>query len=231
MRLIARIDIKNDHVIKGIHLEGLRKVGKPKELALKYTDPRADELLFMDAVASLYGRNNLFPIIREACEEIFIPVTVGGGIRTLEDIRQALNSGADKVAINTQAVRDPDFVRRSADRFGSQAIVGSIESKQGEVFINTGRERTGLNTEEWAAQLVELGAGEILITSIDREGTKKGFDIPLIEKINQLPVPVIACGGCGRPEHIKELPAGVSVAVASVLHYNLFGIEELRNVS
>jgi len=228
VRLIARLDIKNDHVIKGIHLEGLRKVGNPKELALKYTEPRADELLIMDAVASLYGRNSLFPIISEVCEKVFIPVTVGGGIRTIKDIRVALNSGADKVAINTGAVQNPDFIREAADRFGSQAIVGSIESKKGQAFIHTGRDPTGLDAAEWAHKLVDLGVGELLVTSIDREGTKKGFDIELMEEINKLPVPVVASGGCGSPEHIKKLPRGVSIAVASVLHYNLFGIEELR---
>ena len=228
MRLIARLDIKNEHVIKGIHLEGLRKVGDPCELALKYTEPRVDELLFMDAVASLYDRNSLFPVIEKACREVFIPVTVGGGIRTMEDISTALRSGADKVAINTAAVRNPDFIRQAADKFGSQAIVGSIESKGREAYIDNGREPTGLSVIEWAQKLQDLGAGEILLTSVDREGTKKGFDVDLIREVNKLSVPVVACGGLGKPEHINVLPKNVSVACASVLHYNLYTVEDLR---
>lgn len=228
MRIIARLDIKNNHVIKGIHLEGLRKVGDPEELALKYTNPRVDELLFMDAVASLYDRNSLFPVIEKACRNVFIPVTVGGGIRTIEDIQLALRSGADKVAINTQAVRNPDFIRMASERFGAQAIVGSIETKGRQAYISNGREPTGKDAVEWAYELQRLGAGELIITSIDKEGTKKGFDVDLIKEINELNIPVVACGGLGHPDHIKELPKNVSIACASVLHYNLYTVEDLR---
>jgi cyclase len=229
MRLIARLDIKNNHVVKGIHLEGLRKVGDPCEMALKYTEPRVDELLFMDAVASLYDRNSLFPVIAKACENVFIPVTVGGGIRTLDDIQMALRSGADKVAINTQAVRNPDFIRQASERFGSQAIVASIEALGREVYINNGRDRVGKDVAAWAVELAGLGAGEILLTSIEKEGTRKGFNVALAQEIDSLvSVPVVVCGGLGLLSHLDSLPKGVSVACASVLHYNILSVSDIR---
>lgn len=229
IRIIPRLDIKNNTVVKGIHLEGLRVVGTPGELARKYYAQGADELLYMDAVASLYERNSLHDIIRSAAEEVFIPLTVGGGIRTLEDIRSVLRAGADKVAINTAAVKRPEFIREASKKFGSQCIVASIEAiKTGdhcwEAYIDTGREATGVDALEWARRLVDLGAGELLVTSIDQEGMKSGMDIELISKIAQhIPIPVIACGGVGTTRHITQMIQSSdvrAVAVASILHYN-----------
>lgn len=237
MRVISRIDIKNEFVIKGIHLEGLRKVGNPNEMALRYYLNGVDEILFMDAVASLYDRNNLFHIVEAACKEIFIPITMGGGIRTLEDIHQCLQSGADKVAINTAAVNNPQFIQQASQRFGNQCIVASIEAKRvgntWEAYIDNGREPTQLNVLDWAKKLEALGAGELLITSIDQEGTKRGFDNSLIAAVNQaVSIPVIACGGMGKVSDIANLlrvcvPS--AIACASVLHYDLLPITDMKN--
>lgn len=239
MRVIARLDVKNNYVIKGIQLEGLRKIGNPLELAKKYSEQGADEIIFMDAVASLYGRNNLFHIINKACEEVFIPITIGGGIRTLNDIEQALKSGADKIALNTTAIKNPEFIKEASRIYGSQCIVGSIEAKakgdHWEAYVDNGREETGLNALDWAMRLEDLGVGEIMITSIDRDGTKKGFDEALISRINSIVhVPVIASGGAGKSEDLKginELCNGdlSAAAFATVLHYNLETILSLKN--
>ncbi|MDO8579907.1 MAG: imidazole glycerol phosphate synthase cyclase subunit [Candidatus Omnitrophota bacterium] len=237
IRIIPRLDVKNNTVIKGIHLEGLRVVGVPSDLAKKYYLAGADELLYMDAVASLYERNSLQDIIRRTAEEVFIPLTVGGGIRTLEDIKNILRAGADKVAINTAAIKRPEFIKEASQRFGSQCIVGSIEAKKmgeskWEAYVDTGRQSTGVDALEWAQRLVDLGAGELLITSIDCEGTKKGLDIELIKKIGDcVPIPVIACGGIGTSQHIVDLlkAADVSaVACASILHYGIAAIPSLK---
>lgn len=237
IRIIPRLDVKNNTVIKGVHLEGLRVVGVPADLAQKYYRDGADELLYMDAVASLYERNSLQDIIRRTAEEIFIPLTVGGGIRTLEDIKNILRAGADKVAINTAAIKRPEFIREATQRFGSQCIVGSIEAKKRgesrwEAYIETGRQSTGVDALEWAQQLVDLGAGELLVTSIDYEGTKKGLDLDLIKRISDsVPVPVIACGGVGTAQHIVDLinMADVSaVACASILHYGITDITAIK---
>ena len=197
----------------------------------------ADEILYMDAVASLYERNSLKDIIRKIAGHIFVPLTVGGGIRKIDDIREILRAGADKVAVNTAAVKQPDFVREASEKFGSQCIVGSIEAKKigpdrWEAYVDTGRESTGVDAFEWAQQLVALGAGELLVTSIDREGTQRGFEIDLIKKIaRHVPVPVVACGGCGCPEHLVELieQTNVSaVACASIFHYDKYGIQDVK---
>ncbi|MBL7810757.1 MAG: imidazole glycerol phosphate synthase subunit HisF [Bacteroidetes bacterium] len=235
-RIIARIDVKNEFVIKGIHLEGLRKVGNPVELARKYYQQGVDEILFMDAVASLYGRNNLFHIIEQACREVFIPITIGGGLRSVEDIDLALKSGADKISINTQAIKEPTLITRAAEMYGSQAVVASIEAKNKgswwEAYTDNGREETGLNVVEWAKEVERLGAGEILLTSVDMEGTKKGFDLELAEQVyNAVSVPVIFSGGAGQPDHVLALADRINpdaVAFASILHYNTFGIQELK---
>lgn len=235
-RIIARLDIKNNHVIKGIHLEGLRKVGDPNELARKYYNEGADEIILMDAVAAYYDRNNLSEIVKQACSDIFIPITVGGGIRKIGDIQAALNSGADKVAINTQAVQNSNFIREASQIFGSQCIVGSIEAKKisynnWEVYIDNGREPTGIDVKEWAIELENLGVGEIMITSIDNEGTKRGFDLELNKIISELiSVPIISSGGAGTISHISDLIISSNidaVAIASILHYN---IEELSKI-
>ena len=231
------MDIKNNTVVKGIHLEGLRVVGVPEGLSRKYYIQGADEILYMDAVASLYERNSLKDIIRRVANDVFVPLTVGGGLRTLEDIREVLRAGADKVALNTAAVRHPELIREAAGTFGSQCIVASIEAKKKsggcwEAYVDTGREATGVDVLEWAERLVKLGAGELLITSIDHEGMKKGFEIDLIRRItNAVSVPVIACGGCGSAEQIEELlkVAPVSaVACASIFHYDLCPIPQVK---
>jgi len=239
VRIIALLDIKHDFVIKGVHLEGLRKVGDPYELAVKYYEEGIDELLFMDAVASLYDRNNLFHIIEAACRSAFIPITIGGGIRTLADIEKALQSGADKVAINTGAVNSPEIIRQAALRFGSQAVVASIEAKRHgeywEAYIDNGRDRTGKDAIQWARELEALGAGEVLVTSVDCEGTKKGFDCELTQAINNaLSIPVIACGGLGNTQQLRQLINTVRVsglACASVLHYDILSVHELKTAA
>ena len=228
IRIIPRLDIKGPNLVKGIHLEGLRILGKPEDFAEYYYESGADELIYMDIVASLYGRNNLLDIIEKTAKKIFIPLTVGGGIRSLEDIHNILNVGADKVAINTAAIKEPDFIRRSAHRFGSSTIVISIEVSKKEdgtyeAYTDNGREETGLDAFEWAKRVALLGAGEILLTSIDQEGTGSGFDLEFIRKISQLVnIPVIAYGGAGKLEHIYNVinEAWVdAVGVASILHY------------
>lgn len=236
MRLIGRIDIKNEFVIKGIHLEGLRKLGNPNNFAFKYYMEGIDEIVFHDAVASLYERNNIFNVIERACEEIFIPIIVSGGIRTLKDIECALVSGADKVAINTQAVKTPNFITTAAKTFGSQCIVGAIDCKnkndKWEVLTEGGRENTGLNALEWALKLQDLGIGELMLTSIDMEGTKKGFDIEITDQVSKaLKVPVIASGGAGNIQHIVDLSNNSEItgtAIASMLHYNIETISNIK---
>jgi imidazole glycerol-phosphate synthase subunit HisF len=238
IRVIARIDVKNEFAIKGIHLEGLRKVGNPNAMSKKYYDEGIDEIIFMDAVAAYYDRNSLSELIQIACEDIFIPITVGGGIRTIDDIKKALNSGADKVAINTQAVKDPDFLLKSSKVFGSQCIVSSIEAKnirenEWEVFIDNGREPTGKNVVDWAKTVEKHGAGEIILTSIDKEGTKKGFDISLYQNVaNCVSIPIIASGGMGKASDSVRLIQKVNidaVAIASVFHYSLESIQSVKS--
>lgn len=238
LRTIARVDVKNDFAIKGIHLEGLRKVGRPNELALKYYHEGIDEIIFMDAVAAYYDRNSLSHIIEEACQNVFVPITVGGGIRNVNDIKTALNSGADKVAINTKAIKAPNFIAESSRIFGSQCIVLSIEAKRvaerkWEAYTDNGREPSGLDVIEWARHAQQLGVGEILLTSIDQDGTKKGFDEDLCAEVNAaVSIPVIASGGAGNIKHISSLINNSNVnafAVASVLHYNILpSVKELK---
>jgi len=236
-RIIARIDVKNEFAIKGIHLEGLRKVGDPNEMAIKYYKQGVDEIIFMDAVAAYYDRNSLSDLIVKATKNVFVPITVGGGIRTLNDISIALKSGADKVAINTQAVRSPEFINEAASIFGSQCIVASVDAKiigsgKWEVYVDNGREPAGVDVVEWVERLEILGAGEIMLTSIDREGTKKGFDEPLITAIaSKISIPLTVCGGAGNQDHIESVLSvqGVNaVALASVLHYDLLQIDGLK---
>ncbi len=238
LRLIARLDIKGKNLIKTIQLEGLRIVGSPGEYALKYYNSGADELIFMDTVASLYGRNHLTEIIKKAAENIFVPITVGGGIRSVDDALQILRSGADKVAINTAAVLNPNLISEIATKFGSQCLVLSIEAKKisssrWEVYTNGGREHTGLDVLEWTNRAVELGAGEIFLTSVDKEGTKKGFDLDLIKMISQeVNVPIIASGGMGQLDDLNQIvnnSEADAIAMASVLHYDILTIDEVRN--
>ena len=238
IRTIARLDVKNEFVIKGIHLEGLRKVGNPNELARKYYNDGVDEIIFMDAVASLYDRNNLFHIIERACREVFIPITIGGGLRSSADIDNALKSGADKIALNTQAVKTPQLVREASRIYGSQCIVGSIEAKKRgnswEAYIYNGRESTGIDAIKWAQELQDLGIGELLVTSVDTEGTRKGFDIDLVRAFAKVvKVPLIVSGGCGKTSHIKDLLHAEqnvdALAMASVLHYKTCIVSEIKS--
>lgn len=237
MRIIPRLDIKGSHLIKGIHLEGLRKVGDPNEFAKKYYENGADELVYMDIVASLYNRNNLTEVVERAAKDIFIPMTVGGGIRSSDDVTQLLNVGADKVAINTAAVKNKAMLTEMAEKFGSQCIVLSIEAKRHakgwEAMTDNGREHTGLDVVQWAMEAVSLGAGEIFLTSIDQEGTCKGFDIELVNAVSKaVDVPVIASGGMGNLDDFSaviERGSADAVSMAHVLHYNKFKIQDIRD--
>ncbi|MBU6234703.1 MAG: imidazole glycerol phosphate synthase cyclase subunit [Alphaproteobacteria bacterium] len=229
IRVIARLDIKGPNLIKGIHLEGLRVIGDPYEYAKKYYQQGADELIYMDSVASLYNRNNLTQFVEKAAKGIFVPMTVGGGVRSVDDAMTLFLVGADKVAINTAAVANKQLISDMANRFGSQAMVLSIEAKSKtsggwEAMTDNGREHTGLDVVEWAKEAVSLGAGEILLTSIDQEGTQKGFNVDLVRAVAKaVPVPVIASGGMGTLAHasdVVEKGAADAIAVAHMLHYN-----------
>ncbi|MDF2500959.1 MAG: hisF [Anaerosporomusa subterranea] len=236
MRLIARLDIKSSYLIKGIQLEGLRKIGDPNAYARRYYGEGIDEILYMDIVASLYERNNLTDIIRKTTENVFVPITAGGGIRSVEDVKEVLRAGADKVAINTAAIKDPRLITDVARRFGTQCMVLSIEAKRNgkswEAYYNNGREHTGMDVVQWAKKGYELGAGEILLTSVDCEGLAKGFDIELIREVTDIvPIPVIASGGMGSTKHLLEAVKNGhadAVAMAYVLHYNKLSIPQIR---
>ncbi|MGE5397972.1 MAG: imidazole glycerol phosphate synthase subunit HisF [Chitinophagales bacterium] len=237
IRLIPRLDIKGPNLIKGIRLEGLRKLGNPHEFARRYYESGADELLYMDIVASLYERDKLLDIVRNTASEVFIPLTVGGGIRSDEDANDLLKAGADKVAINTAAVHDPGLITRVARRFGSQCMVISIEAKRlwdgrWEVYTDNGRQRTGLDVLEWAKKAEGLGAGEVLLTSVDQEGTRQGFDLELTRAVSdRVSIPVIASGGMGCLDHLIEViekGRADAVAMADVLHYNRLELNEMR---
>ena len=228
LRIIARLDVKGSNLVKGIHLEGLRVIGDPHEHAQRYYEQGADELVYVDIVASLYGRTNLVDVVDRTARDVFIPIAVGGGVRTLEDVNRLLRAGADKVAVNTAAIRNPPFIKEAAHAFGSQCVIVNIEAiKQPngswEAFTDNGRERTGLDAYEWALRATELGAGELLVTSVDREGTRKGFDLELTRRIaDAVPIPVIASGGAGSIEDVAAVIRdghADAVAVASLLHY------------
>lgn len=230
IRIIPRLDIKGPNLVKGIHFEGLRVLGKPEHFARFYYENGADELFYQDVVASLYGRNSLLEIVKKTSRELFIPLCVGGGLRSVTDIRGVLRAGADKVAINTAAIHTPELIKKASRAFGSSTILVSIEAIERsdgsyEACVDYGRELTGVDAISWAEQAVEFGAGELMVTSIDREGTGKGFDIELTRIIaEKVPVPVIACGGCGKPEHVLEVICSGkanAVSIASMLHYHL----------
>jgi cyclase len=238
VRLIARLDIKGPNLIKGVHLEGLRVIGDPQHYANRYYEAGIDELIYMDTVASLYGRNNLTEIVRSAARDVFVPMTVGGGVRSAADAKMLLRAGADKVAVNTAAVRRPELITEIAHHFGSQCMVLSIEAKRTEpgrweAYTDNGREKTGLDVADWVRHGVDLGAGEILLTSVDQEGTRKGFDIDLIRTVSRLvQVPVIASGGMGKPEHVVDvvrLGGADAVAIADALHYSRYSVGEIRS--
>jgi imidazole glycerol-phosphate synthase subunit HisF len=237
MRIIARIDIKNNHVIKGINLEGFRKIGEPKKIIEQYFNDGIDEIIIIDAVASLYGRNNLFDLIKDITKEVFVPITLGGGIRTLDDIQRALDSGADKVAINSGAFENRKLIKNASKKFGSSTIVGYIEAKKTspntwEAYKFSGREKTGIDIRDWVKKLQHSGCGEILLTSVDNEGTEKGFDTSLIKHLyNEVTCPIIFSGGCGSYKDIEEIKKkfpNEAIAIASVLHYKKIEIKNIK---
>lgn len=238
-RLIARLDVKGPNLIKGIHLEGLRVIGDPQEFARRYYEQGADELVYIDIVASLYGRNSLGDIVSRAARDVFVPLTVGGGLRSVEDVRAMLRAGADKVAINTAAIRRPELITEVAQTFGSQCMVLGIEAKRSasgkwEAFTDNGRESTGVDVVAWCMRAAELGAGEILLTSVDQEGTRKGFDTALVQAVTEaVSIPVIASGGMGTSAHMVDaFSAGADgVAMADALHYNRMSIPQIRNAA
>jgi cyclase len=228
IRIIPRLDIKGPNLVKGIHLEGLRVLGNPEDFARYYYENGADELIYQDVVASLYERNSLHEIISRTAKDILIPLTVGGGLRTLEDIRLVLRAGADKVSLNTATIKNPTFISDAANKFGSSTIVVAIEAiKQTDgrylAYVDNGREETGIEVIQWARQIEELGAGELIITSVDREGTAEGFDIDLIKSIsNVVNIPVIAHGGASTMSNIIDAVQtgnASALAIASIFHY------------
>lgn len=238
IRIIPQLNIKGTNVVKPIHTEALRVVGRPEELARRYYEDGADELLYLDIVASLYQRNLDFELLKSVAENIFIPITVGGGIRNIHDINNALRAGADKVAVNTYAIRHPEFISEAAKEFGSQCITLYVEAKLQsdgtyEAYTDGGRERSGLNVIEWIRRGIDLGAGEILISSVDRDGTCKGYDLGLIKQITAISsIPVIAHGGAGNLESIEKVikdGGADAVSASSIFHYGDFNIGNVKD--
>ena len=240
-RIIPCLDVDNGRVVKGVQFVDIRDAGDPVEIARRYDQQGADELVFLDITATAHERDTMVHVVEEVASQVFIPLTVGGGIRSNEDIRTMLNAGADKVAINSAAVFRPEFVREAAERFGSQCIVVAIDAKcvssegevpRWEIFTHGGRKPTGIDAVEWAKRMTDYGAGEILLTSMDRDGTKGGFDLPLVRAVSDaVPVPVIASGGVGTLEH---LAAGViqggaeAVLAASIFHFGEYTVEQAK---
>ncbi|MFP4154894.1 MAG: imidazole glycerol phosphate synthase subunit HisF [Halothiobacillaceae bacterium] len=240
-RIIPCLDVDNGRVVKGVQFESIRDAGDPVEVARRYDAEGADEITFLDISASHEGRATMVHVVEQVAEQVFIPLTVGGGIRTLDDVRRMLNAGADKVSINTAAVHRPEFVREVSDRIGSQCIVVAIDAKRvsaggeparWEIFTHGGRKPTGLDAIDWARKMCAFGAGELLVTSMDRDGTRQGFDLELTRAIaDAVPVPVIASGGVGTLEHLVEgVRAGHADAVlaASIFHFSEHAICEAK---
>lgn len=227
-RLVARLDVKGPNVIKGIHFEGLRVVGNPNEIARQYYVDGAQELLFIDTVASLYGRNNLEELVAETSENVFLPMTVGGGIRRVSDARALLSAGADKIAVNTAAIARPELLRELANEFGSQCVVLSVQAKRTETgweaYTEAGREHSGLNAISWISQAQELGIGELLVTSVDQDGTGKGFDHALAAEVTAVAtVPVIFGGGFGQVDDVIALQTRSpveAIAIGRAAHWD-----------
>jgi len=238
-RLIARLDVKGPNLIKAVHLEGLRVVGDPATFALQYYEDGADELIYIDLVASLYGRSNLSEIVQATAKNVFIPITVGGGIRSLNDAARLLRAGADKIAINTACILRPELISEVAQKYGSQCMVLSIDAKRKsidtwEAYTDCARESSGKDVIKWAKEAEDLGAGEILITSIDQEGTKRGYDNQLIRAVSDaVKIPVIASGGYGEANHLKlAVEAGAdALAFADTLHMRGTKFSELRDIA
>ncbi len=241
-RVIPCLDVESGRVVKGTNFVNLRDAGDPVEVAARYEREGADELVFLDITASHEGRDIMLDVVRRTAEQVFMPLTVGGGIRNLDDIRNLLLAGCDKVSINSAAVRDPEFVRAAALRFGSQCIVVNIDPKRveregrevWEVHINGGRIGTGLEAVDWARRVVELGAGEIVLTSMDADGTKDGYDLEITAAVSEaVSVPVVASGGAGCPEHLAEavtIGKADAALAASIFHFGEFTIQETKRV-
>jgi len=240
-RIIPCLDVDNGRVVKGVKFVDIRDAGDPVEVARRYNAEGADEITFLDITATHEGRETMVHTVERMASEVFIPLTVGGGVRTLDDVRTLLNAGADKVSINSTAVKDPDFVRSAAERFGSQCIVVAIDAKKvsaegeeprWEVFTHGGRKGTGLDAIAWAVRMAEYGAGEILLTSMDRDGTKSGFDLELTRRITDaISIPVIASGGVGNLQHLADgiLQGGAdAVLAASIFHFGEYSIREAK---
>lgn len=238
IRIIARLDVKAPNLIKGVHLEGLRKLGVPQAFAEKYYNDGIDEIIYIDAVASLYERNTIIDLVRETARSALIPITVGGGVRSVDNARELLRAGADKVAINTAAIHNPQLISNMARALGSQCMVISIQAKRRahgsgwEAYCDQGREHTGRDVIEWAIEAQARGAGEILVTSVDQEGTYRGFDVALLHAVAKVVrVPIIASGGMGSVAHADDAILGggaTAIAVASLLHYNKMMVADIR---
>lgn len=239
-RLVARLDVKAPNLVKGVQFEGLRVVGNPNEFAIKYADAGADELFLDDIVASLFGRNSLYEIVADITSEVFVPVTVGGGIRSPQDVEKILRHGGDKVSLNTGAVQNPALVTEVSKQFGSQCAVISIQAKWNssmnswEVMTESGREKSGLEVITWAKAVQDLGAGEILLTSVDRDGTRRGFDERLCSEVCEaVSIPVVVGGGYGKKSDLSSLVSRVplsGVAVGSALHSGLVSVGDLKKL-
>lgn len=241
-RVIPCLDVREGRVVKGTNFVNLRDAGDPVEVAKRYQQEGADELVFLDITASHEGRGTMIDVVRRCAEEVFMPLTVGGGIRTIDDVRALLSAGCDKVSINSAACKDPDFVRRAADRFGSQCIVVNIDPKRvlrdgaefWEVHINGGRVPTGLEAVAWAREVERLGAGEIVLTSMDADGTKDGYDLPITSAVSRaVSIPVVASGGAGSPMHLVDavkIGKADAVLAASIFHFGEYTIRETKRV-
>lgn len=239
-RIIPCLDVKDGRVVKGVNFVGLRDAGDPVELAKFYSQEGADEIVFLDITATSDNRATIADVVRRTCREVFVPVTVGGGIRTVEDFKDILRAGADKISVNSAAVKNPDLINAAAEKYGSQCVVVAIDARRSdktasgfEVYVAGGRTPTGIDAIAWAKEVYERGAGEILLTSMDKDGTKSGFDLELTQRVYEVaPIPVIASGGCGTLEHFADAfeQTDVTAALAaSLFHYGELRIGEVKD--
>ena len=239
-RIIPCLDVKDGRVVKGVNFVGLRDAGDPVELAKFYSEQGADEIVFLDITATSDERETIADVVARTCKEVFVPLTVGGGIRTVEDFKDILRAGADKISINSSAVKTPDLINDAASRYGSQCVVVAMDARTNEnmpsgyeIFVAGGRKATGIDAVEWAKEVYQRGAGEILLTSMNKDGTKSGFDLDLTEKVCQVAqIPVIASGGCGNLEHFAEVfekTHATAALAASLFHYGELSISQVKN--
>ena len=236
-RIIPCLDVRDGKVVKGVNFVGIREVGDPVECAMEYDRQGADEICFLDITATYEGRRTMVDVVRKTAEHVFVPLSVGGGIRSVEDFREILRAGADKVSVNSAAVKNPELISQAAEIFGSQCVVAAIDAKRDEkgnfkVVVHGGRKDTGLDAVEWAKRCQELGAGEILLTSMDTDGCREGFDLELLRAVcSVVSVPVIASGGCGRLEHFSQVfeETGADAALAaSLFHFRELTVQEVK---